>query len=88
MCSSADVWPGYSSECVELDLHPFSDKRRLSLREIQEQFGATPYLANQVMEEYHLDVKWIGNRKTVDAGDFQNAWRGFQAGKNKAEEAA
>ena len=88
MCSSADVWPGYSSECVELDLHPFSDKRRLSLREIQEQFGATPYLANQVMEEYRLDVKWIGNRKTVDAGDFQNAWRGFQAGKNRSEEAA
>ena len=40
------------------------------------------------MEEYHLDVKWIGNRKTVDAGDFQNAWRGFQAGKTKSEEAA
>ena len=83
-CSEVNAWPGYPQDVVNVDLAPHAaDARRLSLREIDARFGCSPYIAKKLIRSHELEVRRIGNRRTVDAGDFAAALRMRNAGKSK-----
>ena len=84
-CSEVNAWPGYPQDVINVDLAPHAaDVRRLSLREIDARFGCSPYIAKKIIRSHELEVRRIGNRRTVDAGDFAAALRMRNAGKSKS----
>lgn len=77
-CEESGNWPGFGDTPETLRLSRMSGKRA-HLSELSRDFGISPYVVKKLITENALEVKVLGNRRTVDLAEFTNAVRRLAA---------
>lgn len=73
-CMDSGVWPGYSDDVKTLNLGN-NLNNRLSISEIADKFEVSRSYVYRILKDHGLETRNIGNRRTVDMGDFAQALR-------------
>ena len=73
-CMDSGVWPGYSDDVKTLNLGN-NLANRLSISEIADKFEVSRSYVYRILKDHGLETRNIGNRRTVDMGDFAQALR-------------
>ena len=80
-CQSSGIWPSYADEVQQLDLGSKITSNRLNISQLGERFGVSRNYVYRIIKDYELVSVSIGNRRTLDITEFQNAVRRDSEGK-------
>ena len=80
-CQSSGIWPSYADEVQQLDLGSKITSNRLNISQLGERFGVSRNYVYRIIKDYELVSVTVGNRRTLDVTEFQNAVRRDSEGK-------
>lgn len=81
-CFSSGVWPAYEDGVKTLELS--KNYNRLSMMDIARKFNVGRHFVYKIVEEYQLETKAIGNKRTIDLNDFAQALTWHSEGRKDA----